>query len=225
VDDLRSTNPASNEELFAAVTRDFVAHGFDVRHLVRTIMTSATYQRSSTANALNLDDDKYGSHYVARRLPAEVILDALSQVTGVPEKFDGYPVGTRALQLPDTRVKSYFLTAFGRPERVVTSSGERQQDPTLAQALHVMNGETVNRKLMAPDGTLSGLVASGASDEAVVRTLYLSALSREPTAQESETMVKALAGEGAAASPENRRLALEDVAWALLTSKEFLFNH
>jgi hypothetical protein len=225
VDDLRSTNPASNEELFAAVTRDFVAHGFDVKHLVRTIMASATYQRSSTTNAFNVDDEKYGSHYVARRLPAEVILDAFSQVTGVPEKFEGYPSGTRALQLPDTRVKSYFLTAFGRPERVVTSSGERQQDPTLAQALHVMNGETVNRKLMAADGTLARLVASGASDEAVVRTLYLSALSREPSAEEKDAMVRALSGEGAAGSPENRRLALEDVTWALLTSKEFLFNH
>jgi hypothetical protein len=225
VDDLRSTNPASNEELFAAVTRDFVAHGFDVKHLVRTIMNSATYQRSSAANALNLDDEKYGSRYLARRLPAEVILDALSQVTGVPEKFEGYPLGTRALQLPDTRVKSYFLTAFGRPERVVTSSGERQQDPTLAQALHVMNGETVNRKLMAKDGALTRLLASGAPDEAVVRTLYLSAVSREPTAPEKQAMVQALSGEGAAGSPENRRLALEDVAWALLTSKEFLFNH
>jgi hypothetical protein len=225
VDDLRSTNPASNEELFAAVTRDFVAHGFDLKHLVRTIMTSATYQRTSTANALNLDDEKYGSRYVARRLPAEVILDALSQVTGVPEKFEGYPAGTRALQLPDTRVKSYFLTAFGRPERVVTSSGERQQDPTLAQALHVMNGETVNRKLMAADGTLARLLASGAPDEVVVRTLYLSALSREPTADEQKAMLQALAGDGAVGSPENRRLALEDVTWALLTSKEFLFNH
>src|SRR5688572_16046163 len=112
-------------------------------------MASAAYQRSSATNAHNLDDEKYGSHYVARRLPAEVILDALSQVTGVAEKFEGYPAGTRALQLPDTRVKSYFLTAFGRPERLVTSSGERQADPSLAQALHAINGETLNKKLMS----------------------------------------------------------------------------
>src|SRR5207249_3743291 len=106
VDDLRSTNPASNDELFAAVARDFVAHGYDVKRLIRTIMTSATYQRSSQTSALNIDDDRYYSHYLIRRLPAEVILDAFSQVTGVPEKFEGYPLGTRALQLPDTRVKS-----------------------------------------------------------------------------------------------------------------------
>jgi uncharacterized protein DUF1553/uncharacterized protein DUF1549 len=225
VDDLRSTNPPSNEELLTAVTQDFVRHGFDVKHLIRTIMASATYQRSSAANAQNLDDEKYGSHYVARRLPAEVILDALSQVTGVAEKFEGYPAGTRALQLPDTRVKSYFLTAFGRPERLVTSSGERQADPSLAQALHAINGETLNKKLMSAEGTIARLVAGGADDETVVRTLYVSALSREPTAQERKSILAALAGDGAPGSPENRRIALEDVAWALLTSKEFLFNH
>jgi hypothetical protein len=227
VDDLRSTNPASNEELFEAVTRDFVAHGFDVKHLIRTVMASATYQRSSETNAGNADDDRYGSHYLARRLPAEVILDAYSQVTGVPEGFDGYPPGTRALQLPDTRVKSYFLTAFGRPERVVTSSGERQQDPSLTQALHAINGDTLNRKLTSADGTLTRLLAAGESDETVVRTLYLSALAREPTPAERQAFADAVAREtdGSRGSPENRRVVLEDLAWALLASNEFLFNH
>jgi hypothetical protein len=223
VDDLRSTNPASNEELFAAVARDFVAHRFDVKHLIRTIMNSAAYQRSSAATALNADDEKYGSRYLPRRLPAEVILDAFSQVTGVPEAFDGYPAGTRALQLADTRVKSYFLTAFGRPERVATSSGERQQDPTLTQALHAINGETLNRKLMSAEGTLARRIAEGARDGEIVRGLYLSALSREPTEAEQRAVAQTLARD--AGSPENRRIVLEDLAWAVLTSKEFLFNH
>ena len=142
VDDLRATNPASNDELFAAVTKDFVAQGYDVKRLMRTIMLSAAYQRSSEPNETNAGDDRFYSRFIVRRLPAEVILDAISQVTGVPEKFAGYPAGTRALQLPDTRVPSYFLDIFGRPERKVTSAAERMQDPTLTQALHVINGDT-----------------------------------------------------------------------------------
>ena len=114
VDDIRDANPASNAALFEAVTRDFVAHRFDVKHLARTIMTSTTYQLSSTPTGANAADLKYHSHYIARRLPAEVILDAISQVTGVGENFPGFP-GRRALQLPDAAVESYFLSAFGRP--------------------------------------------------------------------------------------------------------------
>jgi hypothetical protein len=107
----------------------------------------------------------------------------------------------------------------------VTSSGERQADPSLAQALHAINGETLNKKLMSPEGTIGRMLAQGADDDAVLRTLYLSALSREPTAEERKSILAALGGDGAASSPENRRVALEDVAWALLTSKEFVFNH
>ena len=117
VDDLRDTNPATNDELLNDLVKDFVAHNFDVDYLIRTIMQSATYQASSTPLKENADDDKFGSHYVIKRLPAEVLLDAYSEVTKVPEKFEGYPAGTRALQLPDTAVRSYFLSAFGRPVR------------------------------------------------------------------------------------------------------------
>ena len=157
--DVWSTHPASNDELFAAVTKDFIAQGYDVKRLMRTIMLSAAYQRSSEPNETNAGDDRFYSRFIVRRLPAEVILDAISQVTGVPEKFAGYPLGTRALQLPDTRVPSYFLDIFGRPERKVTSAAERMQDPTLTQALHVINGDTLQTKLTDADGTIAPLRA------------------------------------------------------------------
>lgn len=224
VDDLRLTNPASNEPLFEALTTRFVEHGFDVKWLIREIMTSATYQRSSQPVPGNEKDDRFYSHYLARRLPAEVILDAFSQVTGVPEDFEGYPKGTRALQLPDTRVESYFLTVFGRPERVVTSAAERMQDPTLPQALHAINGETLNRKLRADDGVLAKLVSAGRSDAEIVDQLYLSALSRLPSDAERTALLARMA-ETAAGTPQERRQLVEDLAWAVLTSTEFLFNH
>jgi hypothetical protein len=225
VDDLRATNPASNEELFEAVTREFVAGGFDIKALIVTIMTSATYQRSSVSGDANASDDRFYSRYLIRRLPAEVILDAVSQITGVPEKFSGYPVGTRALQLPDTRVSSYFLDVFGRPERLVTSAAERQQDPTLAQALHVMNGETINRKLMAPENRIAALIASGASDEAIVDYLYVASYSRVPSETERARLLAALRTAAGSGEVDARRQVFEDLAWAIFTSKEFLFNH
>src|SRR5260370_32931552 len=121
-DDMRDTNPPTSEELLNALVKDLVDHHFDVNHLIRTIMESATYQTASEPKRENADDDQYSSHYLIRRLPAEVLLDALSQVTQVPDKFEGYPLGMRALQLPDTALRSYFLTAFGRPPRAQPSA-------------------------------------------------------------------------------------------------------
>src|SRR5215208_3153728 len=128
VDDIREANPASNPALLAALTRDFVDHRFDIKQLIRTIMNSTTYQLTSVPTPANAADLKYHSHYIARRLPAEVILDAIGQVTGVRDAFPGFP-GRRALQLPDASVDSYFLTAFGRPSRVTAADSERQQEP------------------------------------------------------------------------------------------------
>jgi hypothetical protein len=222
VDDLRATNPASNDALFEAVTRDFVAGGFDVRRLIRTIMLSAAYQRSAEPNDTNRGDDRYYSRYLVRRLPAEVILDALSSVTGVPEDFSGYAPGTRALQLPDTEVDSYFLDIFGRPERIATSAAERMQDPTLTQALHAINGDTLRRKLQSQAGLVAKLAQPEVSNTDVIDRLYLAALSRRPTEQERTKLGAVLAGNVA---PTQRRETIEDMAWAVLTSKEFLFNH
>jgi hypothetical protein len=226
VDDLRFTNPASNEPLFKAVTDAFVREGFDVKALIRHIMTSTAYQRAAATTEENAKDDRFYSHYLIRRLPAEVILDAFSQVTGVPQAFIGFPTGTRALQLPDTRVDSYFLNVFGRPERVITSAAERMQDPTLPQALHAINGETLNGKLKADDGIVARLVREGKSDGEAIDELYLSALSRPPSRAEREGLLARL-GPGATAGNDeaDRRARLEDLAWAILTSREFLFNH
>ena len=230
VDDVRATNPASNEELFSALCKDFVAHHFDVKYLIRTIMNSAVYQLSAEANATNQNDNKYYSKYIVKRLPAEVLLDAMSQVTGVPSQFGGYPAGTRALQLPDTQVRSEFLTSFGRPPRLLCDAAERSSAPSVAQALHVINGGTLNKKLMAPDAFPALAIKLGLSDSRILDHLFLSAYSRYPADAEKQPMLAALRQASTTAGSvdvqrEARRQALEDMMWAMLTGKEFLFNY
>lgn len=222
VDDMRATNPPSNEELLAAVTKDFTDHGFDVKHLIRTIMQSAAYQRSAKPNETNQPDERFYSRYVIRRLPAEALLDAISQVTAVPTDFPGYARGTRAVQLPDARVNSYFLSAFGKPPRLVTVESERTAEPSVAQALHAINGDTINQKLRAPGGLVDSFVKLGVADELVLQHLYKAALSRPPSQAELQQLLPVLAESKDATT---RRQAIEDVAWAIFTSKEFLFNH
>jgi hypothetical protein len=224
VDDLRATNPASNEELMAALTRDFVGNGYDVRRLIRSIMNSAVYQLSSEANATNQSDNTYYSKHIVRRLAAEVILDAMSQVTGSPTAFSGYPAGTRALQLPDTQVKSEFLASFGRPARNMCDAAERSSDPTVAQALHVINGDTLNKKIGAPEGAIALFLKLGLSDRRILEHLFLSAYSRYPNDNERVTMLAALE-KARLGNADAHRQALEDMVWAMLTSKEFLFSH
>ena len=188
-------------------------------------MNSTTYQLSSKPTATNAADLKYHSHYIARRLPAEVILDAISQVTGVAENFPGYP-GRRALQLPDAAVDSYFLTAFGRPPRVTAADSERQQEPSITQALHVINGDTINQKLAAPRGLIQTLVDGKSDNRTAVERIYLAALSRYPSDEELRTLSQAMDEGLARGGPDSpRRPVLEDLAWAVLTGREFLFNH
>ncbi len=222
-DDLRLTNPPTNEGLMAALEADFVKSGYDVRRLIRTILTSATFQRSAEPAKGSLADSRFFSHYIPTRLPAEVLLDALSGVTAVPTEFVGYPIGTRALQLPDSLVASNFLTAFGRPLRAQTCSCERQEEPNVAQALHLANGDTVNEKLRAPNGAVARLLTEETAAEALVKRTYRLVLGRDPVAREQARMLAAAPPAGA--PDRERREWLEDLFAALLTSKEFLFLH
>jgi hypothetical protein len=236
-DDLRQTNPPSNAELFDALAKDFVAHKYDVKQLMRTIMNSATYQRSSKPLPENAADDRFYSRYLIRRLPAEVVLDAYAQVTGVPTPFTQvavgssggtaetklYPLGTRALQLPDTLLVSQFLEAFGRPQREQTCSCERQQDSSVTQALHLNNGQTLNDKLRDKKSRVEQWAQEKVGDEDAVRRVFLLALSREPTGEESQKF-KGLMAEAAQDGKTTRHEILEDLFWAVLTGREFLFN-
>jgi hypothetical protein len=236
-DDLRQTNPPSNAELFDALARDFVAHKYDMKQLMRTIMNSATYQRSSRPLPANTSDDRFYSHALVRRLTAEVILDAYSQVTGTPTPFTqiytgvennlqataNYPMGVRALQLPDSRVASRFLDAFGRPDRTSSCSCERQQDSSVTQALHLNNGKTLNDKLRAKEARVEQWVTEKVTDDVAIERVFLLALSRPPMAAE-QAKFKAILAEAAADKTTTRRQSLEDLFWSVLTGKEFLFN-
>jgi len=216
VDDLRATNPPSNPALWAALVKEFVGHKFDLRHLMRVILNSRTYQLTSSTTPNNATDAKFYSHYYARRLPAEVLLDAIAQATGVPEKFDGYPDGVRAIQVPDPGVNSYFLRLFGRSERVTACACERMGDVTMPQLLHLQNGDRTAEKLTSG---LTKQLAEEKDDDKLIAALFLSTLSRPPTADE-RTAVKKLLAEG---DPRNE--VYRDLLWALLNSKAFAFNH
>ncbi len=193
-------------------------------------MNSAVYARSSVPVPGNESDAKFLSHYRVKRLPAEVLLDAIARVTDVPTPFAGYPAGWRSLQLPDSQVASTFLDSFGRPARISTCSCERSAEPSMSQALHLANGETINEKLRSESSVVAKAIAGKVDDAAIVERLFLSALSRRPNAAERDRMIKALKdATGGVADPKAaataRRQAVEDLYWAVLTSREFLFNH
>ena len=235
-DDLRDSNPPTNPLLFDALAREFIAKKYDVKQLMRTIMNSATYQRSAKPTSENAADDRFYARYYVRRLSAEVILDAQADVLGVPTAFTqvalgasggfanstSFPAGTRAVQLPDSLLVSQFLDAFGRAERGQTCACEKTTDSSVTQALHLNNGTTLNAKLKDAKSRAATL-ATTADDAAVVAQIFRLALSREPTVAEKSRLVAALA-DATKAGVAARREAVEDLFWAVLTSQEFLFN-
>jgi hypothetical protein len=220
VDDLRDTNPPSNPELLDALAEHLVQNHYDAKALVRTITASQTYSRSSEPNASNERDEQNYSRALLRRVPAEVLFDAVCQTTGVTEKFEGVPGSPRAIQLWDSQASHYFLKLFGRPIRVTACSCERNAEPNMGQVLHLMNSPEVQRKLSHDAGQIARLVAATADDGQLCDELYLTFYSRFPTSAERATAVTHLG-----ASPRGRRLAAEDLAWSLLNSLEFVFNH
>jgi len=231
VDDLRATNPASNEKLFAATAQFLVDQKYDLKSLMRAILQSETYQRSSVPLPENAGDTRFYSRYFTKRLMAEVLLDSISQVTGVPTELrtDGargaassaYPAGLRVLQLPDSNIDSYFLKTFGLPVREKTCSCERTAEPNVTQVLHIANGDTINDKLAAKGNVLGQWLEKNLPHERIIEEAYLSALNRLPTIQEQSRFLKVLDE----APPEELRPVVEDMVWAMLSSKEFLFNH
>jgi hypothetical protein len=237
-DDLRQTNPPTNPELLDALAQDFVKNKYDVKQVIRTIMNSAAYQRSSRPLPENTADDRFYSHYLIRRLSAEVILDAYAQVTGIATPFNVvalgssggtapsnmYPLGTRALQLPDSLLVSPFLDSFGRPQREQTCACERQQDSSVGQALHLNNGQTLNEKLRAKNSLIDKWVEQKITDEDAIQRLFPIALGREPTDAEKKRFAGLLA-DAAQDKQTTRHEVLEDLFWAVLTGREFLFNH
>ena len=220
VDDFRLTNPPSNEAALEALARDFVRNGYSIRHTVRLILNSRVYQLSSRTNETNRLDRLNYSHYPTKRLMAEQLRDVVSQVTGVVEKYPGYLKGSRAMTIP-SGAPSYFLETFGRPERR-DKICEREDEPDIAQTMHLISGGTLHRSITAEENVLEGWVnQSRLTDEEIVRQLFLATLVRAPLEREISLALAPIRRQG----PTARRQALEDLLWAIFNSKEFLFNH
>jgi hypothetical protein len=231
-DDFRDSNPPANDELLDALAADFVQNHFDMKRLIRTIANSRTYQLSAHANQTNQQDERYFSRALVKRkrLSAEVLLDAMCAATGVPEKFTGFPMGTRAVELPDGQVidtggqyaswdRHPFLKAFGQPAREMTCECERESDLNLARVLELKNGTLIYKKLQTADNRIGKLLARKLPDREVLEELFLATLSRPPQAEEARAALDVVA------KSADKRAAWEAVQWALLNTNEFLFRH
>ncbi len=219
VDDLRSTNPPTNPALMDALAKHFVDSNFNLKQLLRAIMVSRLYQLDSQPTASNAADSRFYSHFLVKRMTAEPLLDAIDQVTQSRTKFNNLPIGTRAIDLPDSEYPDHFLNTFAKPRRASVCECERSPDENLAQALHTLNGETIATKLADKKGRIARLIAEKKSAEEVIDELYLAALCRPPKPDELAAAKEILGG--ATSSQEG----YEDLLWALMNSKYFLFVH
>ena len=219
IDDMRDTNPATNQELLDGLAQDFLDHKFDLKHLIRTITSSNAYRLSSVPNQWNVRDTDHFSRAYRKRLPAEVLLDAVCDVTETQASFEGVPPGTRAVQLWNNRLPSGFLDVFGRPERKSVCECERTMETSLAQVLHLMNAPSVNDRIQSPTGRAARLASSKRSEDEIIVELYLAALNRLPADQERNVALAAFR------TSSDRRRATEDILWALLNTAEFVLNH
>ena len=219
VDDVRISNPPSNPELLDELAKRLTEYNYDFRRIVRDIVLSAAYQRSSQPNETNAGDRLNFARSQVRRVRAEVLLDAISQITETPNKFQGLPLGARAVQIADGAVSNYFLTTFGRAKRESVASSEVKTDPSLSQALHLMNGDALNERIRRGK-VVETLIAAGKKDPEIVEELFMRVFGRRPLPAEAAAVIKSVAAE-----PESRQAVLEDAFWALMNSKEFYFNH
>ncbi|MEX2026430.1 MAG: DUF1553 domain-containing protein, partial [Pirellulaceae bacterium] len=217
IDDLRSTNPPTNPALMDALVKQFVDCKFDVKQLMRLIMNSRLYQLDSQPTPANALDSKFYSHYYVKRLKAEPLLDAIDRVTGTQTKYKSLPLGTRAIELPDAEYPDYFLNTFAKPRRASVCECERSPDENLSQALHTLNGDILAGKIADANATVAKLTKEGKSHEEIVRHLYLLTLCRPPSAEELAESVAFLDESPSAAE------CYQDLLWALVNSKQFLF--
>jgi hypothetical protein len=218
VDDFRVSNPASNPELLEVLGKKLVEYKYDFKQLVRDICNSNAYQRSTMPNDTNKQDERNFSHAVARRIPAEQVLDCISQVTLKQDKFRGLPLGARAVQIANGATSTYFLNTFGRAQRATVCACEASTDPSLSQALHLINGDATNGKIQQGK-LIQQLKSEGLNQNQIIEKLFVRCLSRKPTAKEVEELGKLVA-----AAPDEVQ-GLEDVFWVVLNSREFIFNH
>ena len=218
VDDIRVSNPASNPELFDTLGSKLIEYNYDFRSLVRDICNSKAYQRSCVKNESNSLDTRNFASAHPRRIPAESMLDCISQVTNTKDKFRGLPLGARATQIADGNTSNYFLTTFGRAKRETVCACEASTDPSLSQALHLINGSTAHTKIRQ-GGVIKTLLDAEKTPEQVIESLYIRALSRKPTEEEQKALLTTVS------QAPNPQAGLEDVYWAILNSREFIFNH